>query len=80
MTIATAEPAIAQCGRIPAALWWAIVTITTTGSGDLIPVTLAGQVVAGATMISGLALFGLVMSVIGRGLLASLFGQADGQV
>jgi len=30
-------------GRFPVALWWAIVTLTTTGYGDVIPQTAAGR-------------------------------------
>lgn len=62
--------------NIPVAMWWAVVTITTTGYGDMFPVTLAGRVVAMFTMIAGLALFGILTSVVGRALMSSLFGSS----
>jgi voltage-gated potassium channel len=46
------------------ALWWAMVTITTVGYGDKVPVTGAGQAVAVVFMIAGLALFGLLTATI----------------
>jgi hypothetical protein len=63
--------------HIPASMWWCIVTITTTGYGDMVPTTLAGKVVAAATMLTGLALFGLLMNVVGKAMLTSLFGSTD---
>lgn len=42
------------------AIWWAFVTITTVGYGDLYPVTTAGRIVAGGLMIAGIALLGSV--------------------
>lgn len=42
------------------ALWWAFVTITTVGYGDLYPVTTAGRFVAAGLMIAGIALLGSV--------------------
>jgi voltage-gated potassium channel len=57
-------------GSIPAALWWAITTLTTTGYGDKIPASLAGRILAGATMVSGIGLFALW-----AGILASGFAQ-----
>jgi voltage-gated potassium channel len=42
------------------AIWWAFVTITTVGYGDLYPVTTAGRLVAGGLMIAGIALLGSV--------------------
>ena len=33
-------------GSIPRALWWAVVTLTTIGYGDAVPVTVAGKLVA----------------------------------
>lgn len=38
---------------IPAGFYWAIVTLTTVGYGDLAPQTLAGQVLAAAAMLLG---------------------------
>ena len=61
---------------IPNAMWWAIVTITTTGYGDMQPMTAAGRIVGGATMLTGLALFGILTSVIGRAMMSSLFGSS----
>lgn len=46
------------------ALWWAIVTITTVGYGDLTPVTVAGRFIATGVMISGIALLGVVTATI----------------
>ncbi len=63
---------------IPSAMWWAIVTITSTGYGDMQPMTAAGRIVGGATMLTGLALFGILTSVIGRAMMSSLFGSSAG--
>ena len=40
------------------ALWWAIVTATTVGYGDMVPVTPGGRTVAAVLMICGVLLFG----------------------
>ena len=42
------------------AIWWAFVTITTVGYGDLYPVTTAGRLVAAGLMVAGIALLGSV--------------------
>jgi voltage-gated potassium channel len=59
---------------IPTGMWWAVVTLTTVGYGDIVPVTFWGKVVAGITMFMGLALFALLLSVVGRTLQNLLFG------
>ncbi len=59
---------------IPSAMWWCVVTITTVGYGDMHPATFIGKLIAAVAMIIGLALFGLLMHVIGKAMMNSLFG------
>ena len=54
-------------GSIPAALWWAVVTLTTTGYGDAVPVTLVGRFLAGGVMICGIAVFALLAGILANG-------------
>jgi len=49
---------------IPAAMWWAIVTITTLGYGDVTPITLAGRLIASATMVMGYVMLGLPVGIV----------------
>lgn len=48
------------------ALWWALATITTVGYGDIYPVTGAGRIVGGFTMIVGISTFALVTAKIAQ--------------
>lgn len=54
-------------GSIPAALWWAIVTLTTTGYGDVVPHTFGGRIIAGAVMTSGILVFALWAGILASG-------------
>jgi len=60
---------------IPAAMWWCIVTLTTTGYGDMYPVTFWGRVIGGVTMLLGLVLFGILMNIVGKTIMVVLFGE-----
>jgi len=51
-------------GSIPRAMWWSVVTITTTGYGDLLPATLWGRLLAGWVMIGGVVMFALWAGII----------------
>src|SRR6201990_2058569 len=57
-------------GSVPAALWWAVVTLTTTGYGDVVPITPLGRMVAAMLMISGLGVFGLWTGILATGFAA----------
>jgi len=54
-------------GSIPAALWWAIVTMTTTGYGDVVPQTALGRMLAGVVMVSGIFVFALWAGILATG-------------
>jgi voltage-gated potassium channel len=54
---------------IPATIWWAVVTLTTTGYGDMAPITTLGKVLAGTIMLTGVALFALPAGIITVGFL-----------
>jgi voltage-gated potassium channel len=57
-------------GSIPAALWWAVATLTTTGYGDVVPITPLGRIVAAFVMICGLGVFGLWTGILATGFAA----------
>ena len=45
-------------------IWWAWVTVTTVGYGDVVPVSIAGKVLASILMLFGLGLFSLLTASI----------------
>ncbi len=45
-------------------IWWAFVSITTTGYGDFTPVTLGGRIIGIIVMISGVAVISLLTATI----------------
>jgi voltage-gated potassium channel len=57
-------------GSVPAALWWAVATLTTTGYGDVVPITPLGRIIAAAVMICGLGVFGLWTGILATGFAA----------
>ncbi len=56
-----------QFGSIPLAMWWAIVTLTTTGYGDVTPLTVLGRMLGGIVMVCGIAMFGLMAGILASG-------------
>ena len=49
---------------IPASLWWAVVTLTTTGYGDMAPITAGGRLWASVTLVFGVAVFALPGAIV----------------
>ena len=64
MHLAEREAQPDRFGTIPDAMWWAVVTLTTVGYGDVVPVTPLGKVVAGLTAILGIAMLALPVGII----------------
>jgi len=58
-------------GSIPRALWWAVVTLTTVGYGDAVPITALGKLCAGLTAVAGVMIIAMP-----TGILAAAFSDA----
>lgn len=59
--IAAIDPAIESPGD---GIWWAWVTVTTVGYGDLVPESPQGRIFGGLLMVLGLGLFSLITATI----------------
>jgi voltage-gated potassium channel len=51
-------------GYFADALWWAIVTVTTVGYGDVIPTSSAGRIIAGFLMVAGVSAIPITTSLV----------------
>jgi len=52
---------------IPAAMWWAVSTLTTVGYGDIYPMTALGKFMASIIAILGIGMFALPTGILGAG-------------
>ena len=64
MHLAEHEAQPEKFDSIPSAMWWAIVTITTLGYGDVTPITLTGRMIASITMVLGYVMLGLPVGIV----------------
>lgn len=58
----TAQPE--AFGDVPQAIWWAVVTMTTVGYGDVMPVTGLGKIIAVFVMLLGVGLVALPAAML----------------
>jgi voltage-gated potassium channel len=57
-------------GSIPASMWWAFVTLTTVGYGDITPITIGGKIFGSVVMVCGVGI-----AAMPAGIFASSFVQ-----
>jgi voltage-gated potassium channel len=58
-----------QFGTLPDCMWWAVITMTTVGYGDVYPKTAVGKVLGGFVAFIGIGMFALPAGILGAGFL-----------
>lgn len=48
-------------------MWWSLVTVTTVGYGDFVPVDTAGRIIASFLLLGGLAFLTVIIAMITSG-------------
>jgi voltage-gated potassium channel len=66
-----------EFGSVPAAMWWAMVTLTTVGYGDVTPVTAAGRVFGAFITVLGVGMAALPAGILASGLADHLHRRRD---
>ena len=51
-------------GSIPDTIWWSVITLTTVGYGDVVPITFFGKVIGIVTAISGVCTVALLTGIV----------------
>jgi voltage-gated potassium channel len=66
------HPYNTQFSSIPATMWWSIVSLTTVGYGDMMPITATGKILTGVILLIGVALFALPAGIVTTGFIEEL--------
>jgi voltage-gated potassium channel len=66
--------------NIPAAMWWGIITLTTTGYGDMVPITPVGKILGSVIALIGIGIFALPAGILASGFSKVLARQSDDEV
>jgi len=51
-------------GSIPRAMWWSVITLTTVGYGDAVPLTWLGKIFAGITAVAGIGMIAMPTGIL----------------
>ncbi len=62
------------------ALWWAIVTVTTVGYGDITPITRIGRLVAVLLMVTGIGTIGMLASQVSAAMIRGTETEIEEEV
>lgn len=64
---------------IPATMWWGIVTLTTVGYGDMVPLTIPGKILGGCITLLGIGIFALPAGILASGFTQELQRKMRGK-
>jgi len=64
-------------GSIPQAMWWASITLTTVGYGDVVPITIAGKILGVMITILGVGVAALPAGIIASGFNSEMRHRRD---
>lgn len=62
---------------IPRSIYWAVVTVTTVGYGDITPHTVAGQIIASMAMLTGYAILAVPTGILSAELITEIQRDRD---
>jgi len=62
-------------GSMPSSLWWAIVTLTTVGYGDVVPLTTLGRAFGGFIGLIGIGMIALPAAILASGFAENIRGR-----
>lgn len=63
-------------GSIPQSMWWSVVTVTTVGYGDVVPISNGGKLFAGLVSLLGIAMLALPAAIMASGFSRELHGRS----
>ncbi|MCA1761378.1 MAG: ion transporter [Cryomorphaceae bacterium] len=69
------EGANSGFNSIPRSIYWAIVTLTTVGFGDITPTTIFGQMIASVIMLLGYSIIAIPTGIVGAEFYREVFDQ-----
>jgi voltage-gated potassium channel len=64
---------------IPSTVWWAVMTLTTVGYGDIFPITPLGKLLTMVIAILGIGMFALPVGIFGAGFVEEIQKQKAGK-
>jgi len=64
-SLITGRTSVSKFQSVPSSMWWCIVTFTTTGYGDMVPVTPLGYFLGIMAQLTGVIMLALPLSILG---------------